>query len=273
MSSLFIVTICCYVSLHAKLRVQNQDSELEDDDSHSSTPLTLTTSTLAVPSQSTLTSSTDDHALTRPDTADSRTEGEVRKVNGVAGSEDNDVGHSGDGIKPSSYRSVHSMEYSVSEDMRQREAERELKEVCSIMDTDFRISSVHGETIDEDYYLIDTQPSGNHNNNNRDNEASFPVGLDNHPGGLGLDMNALASKLAKLEDSVAPRPPQQGQQQQQLLDEEGEEGRDEYDYGNGVNVENRLVSEAEGKVQKSISYSLFEFTCCHKYLSYLEQSP
>ncbi len=85
------------------------------------------------------------------------------------------------------------MEYSVDPEIRQREAERSRqtdKSLYSISTVDYHVSSVQGETIDESYCLIDTQPE----------EESFPIGID-HPGTLrGLDVNALASKLATLED-------------------------------------------------------------------------
>ena len=50
-----------------------------------------------------------------------------------------------------------------------------------------RISTIEGETTDDSYYIIETNP-----------EASFPVGLDTH-GTQHLDVNALASKLASIE--------------------------------------------------------------------------
>ena len=95
------------------------------------------------------------------------------------------------------------MEYSVDPETLRREAEMERaerekltrvdREQCSIEDTDYCISSVQGETIDESYYLIETQPQG---------DSSFPMGLD-EPGAFGLDVNALASKLATLEERRA----------------------------------------------------------------------
>ena len=100
---------------------------------------------------------------------------------------------------PNSYRSINSVEYSVDPEVLQREAKKEREEekkvftssVSSVvlMDTDYCISSVQGETIDESYYLIETQPQG----------SSFPMGLD-EPGSMSLDVNALASKLATLEE-------------------------------------------------------------------------
>ena len=53
-------------------------------------------------------------------------------------------------------------------------------------DMSVRISTVEGETTDDSYYIIETNP-----------EASFPVGLDTH--GSHLDVDALASKLASIE--------------------------------------------------------------------------
>ena len=54
-------------------------------------------------------------------------------------------------------------------------------------DMSIRISTIEGETTDDSYYIIETNP-----------EASFPVGLDTH-GTQHLDVNALASKLASIE--------------------------------------------------------------------------
>ena len=86
------------------------------------------------------------------------------------------------------------MEYSVEPDIKQREMEEKKPEnsVYSISDTDFHIRSVRGETVDEDYCLIDTEPT-------EPTGGSFPVGLDD-PGSLRLDVSALASKLATLDD-------------------------------------------------------------------------
>lgn len=72
------------------------------------------------------------------------------------------------------------------------EAESEDLPIRVIEDTDYCLSSVRGETIDESYYLIETQPQ----------EASFPMGLDDH-GSVRFDVGALASKLATLEDEQA----------------------------------------------------------------------
>ena len=87
------------------------------------------------------------------------------------------------------------MEYSVKPEVKQREAERgRLSQmepsVCSISDIDYRITSIPGETLDEGYCLIDAESKG----------ESFPIGLDD-PGSISLDVSALASKLAKLEDN------------------------------------------------------------------------
>ena len=54
-------------------------------------------------------------------------------------------------------------------------------------DMSIRISTIEGETTDDSYYIIETNP-----------EASFPVGLDTH-GAQHLDVDALASKLASIE--------------------------------------------------------------------------
>lgn len=92
------------------------------------------------------------------------------------------------------------MEYSVDPEVMRREVEKAQEEAESEElpiwvikdDTDYCLSSVKGETIDESYYLIETLPQ----------EASFPMGLDD-PGSLRLDVGALASKLATLEDNQA----------------------------------------------------------------------
>ena len=49
------------------------------------------------------------------------------------------------------------------------------------------ISTIEGETTDDSYYIIETNP-----------EASFLVGLDTH-GAQHLDVDALTSKLASIE--------------------------------------------------------------------------
>lgn len=58
---------------------------------------------------------------------------------------------------------------------------------CAGEDMSIRISTVEGDTTDDSYYIIETNP-----------EASFPVGLDTH-GTQHLDVDALASKLASIE--------------------------------------------------------------------------
>ena len=57
-----------------------------------------------------------------------------------------------------------------------------------------RISTIEGETTDDSYYIIETNP-----------EASFPVGLDTH-GAQHLDIDALASieVARKSEEEVSP---------------------------------------------------------------------
>ena len=54
-------------------------------------------------------------------------------------------------------------------------------------DMSIHISTIEGETTDDSYYIIETNP-----------EASFPVGLDTH-GAQHLDVDALTSKLASIE--------------------------------------------------------------------------
>ena len=54
-------------------------------------------------------------------------------------------------------------------------------------DMSIRISTIEGETTNDSYYIIETNP-----------EASFPVGLDTH-GAQHLDVDTLASKLASIE--------------------------------------------------------------------------
>lgn len=119
-------------------------------------------------------------------------------------------GNEGEGdpldIKPSSYRSVNSMEYSVDPITMRREAgqgegaeSREREEpsgspFCSDGDTNYHLSSVQGETIDECYYIIDTQTRP------LPQETAFPIGLDD-PGRVRLDVDALACKLASLQGS------------------------------------------------------------------------
>ena len=74
--------------------------------------------------------------------------------------------------------------------MKQREAVKEqllLQDVGE--DMSVRISTFEGDTTDDSYYIIETNP-----------ETSFPVGLDTH-GTQHLDVNALASKLASIEVS------------------------------------------------------------------------
>lgn len=173
-------------SLQAKLLVQNQESELERESrsqSHSRNSPVLAglhsnsnnslTNTLRVPYQATPT-------VTSPEDAD----GELV-------------------IPESSYRSVNSMEYSVDPETMRRENERDNKpdpesDKSSIPDSNFSITSVPGETIDESYYLIEATPLDGED----EGEGTFPVGLDN-PGSTSLDVNALASKLATLEGGVA----------------------------------------------------------------------
>ena len=100
-----------------------------------------------------------------------------------------------------SIRSVSSTDYSVDPEVKQREAVKEqllLQDVGE--DMSVRISTIEGETVDDSYYVIETNP-----------EASFPVGLDTH-GTQHLDVDALASKLASIEvtrksegDEASPR--------------------------------------------------------------------
>ena len=87
-----------------------------------------------------------------------------------------------------SIRSVSSTDYSVDPELKQREAVKEqllLQDVGE--DMSIQISTFEGETVDDSYYVIETNP-----------EASFPVGLDTH-GTQHLDVDALASKLASIE--------------------------------------------------------------------------
>lgn len=96
------------------------------------------------------------------------------------------------------------MEYSVDPMSMRREAgqgeESKARErlsgspFCSDGDTNYHISSVQGETIDECYYIIDTQTRPH------PQETAFPVGLDD-PGSVRLDVDALACKLASLQGS------------------------------------------------------------------------
>lgn len=137
---------------------------MEGAQSHSNHSPTGSSSTLRVPSKTTLTSSQS------TETQD---------------------------FEPSSnsYHSVSSVEYSIDPESMKREMERNAssqqeKDAGILSENDYSISSVQGETIDDSYYLIDTHP--------QEEEASFPVGIDN-PGSVRLDVNALASKLAALE--------------------------------------------------------------------------
>ncbi len=174
-------------SLQAKLLVQNQDSDLDSQNQsrnspvsalHSSSTNSLTT-TLRVPYQAPPT-------VTSPSSEDAE---------------------EGPEIPQSSYKSVNSMEYSVDPEVMRRENERLDPEsnrtgdstgVVSDFDSNFCISSVPGETIDESYYLIETAPPGEKPPLGEEGGGTFPVGLDN-PGSTSLDVNALASKLATLE--------------------------------------------------------------------------
>lgn len=82
-------------------------------------------------------------------------------------------------------------EYSVDPEEKKRESARSSSHQSSraeggtTTEVQYHIASVEGDTADESYYLIDTNPQ-------------FPVGVD-VPGNKFLDVNALASKLASLE--------------------------------------------------------------------------
>lgn len=73
-------------------------------------------------------------------------------------------------------------EYSVEPEVRRKESERGSS---GDHDVSYHISAVEGDSLDDSYYLIETNPQ-------------FPVGVD-VPGNRFLDVNALASKLASLE--------------------------------------------------------------------------
>ena len=164
-------------SLHAKLLVQNQDSAL-------TTPSNASPRASPQRPSRSLTNTLQDHAHPSSSTEER-------------------MGQEED-IKPSSYRSVNSMEYSVDPVSKRREVgqgeESTTREgpngspFCSDADTNYHLSSVQGETIDECYYIVDTTQT------RPPQETAFPVGLDD-PGSVRLDVDALASKLASLEGS------------------------------------------------------------------------
>lgn len=76
-------------------------------------------------------------------------------------------------------------EYSVEPRAKKREMERGSSTDQDRKDVSYHISAVEGDSLDDSYYLIETNPQ-------------FPVGVD-VPGNRFLDVNALASKLASLE--------------------------------------------------------------------------
>lgn len=75
--------------------------------------------------------------------------------------------------------------YSVDPEDKKRESARSSSRQSSRAEVQYHIASVEGDTADESYYIIDTNPQ-------------FPMGVD-VPGNQFLDVNALASKLASLE--------------------------------------------------------------------------
>lgn len=76
-------------------------------------------------------------------------------------------------------------EYSVDPEDKKRESVRSSSRQSSRPEVQYHIASVEGDTAEESYYVIDTNPQ-------------FPMGVD-VPGNRLLDVNALASKLASLE--------------------------------------------------------------------------
>ena len=79
-------------------------------------------------------------------------------------------------------------EYSVDPETKKRESARSSSRQSGPTDeVQYHIAAVEGDSVEESYYLIDTNPQ-------------FPVGLD-VPGNQLLDVDALASKLAGLESA------------------------------------------------------------------------
>lgn len=115
-------------------------------------------------------------------------------------------------FQPTSFKSVSSAEYSVDPEVRLREAEREKQQQQAVVRIDdlasdsshpnadgYTIRSVKGATIDEDYYLIDTDTEAL--GTATDVNTSFPMDLENPTGVGSLDFGALASKLRLLEST------------------------------------------------------------------------
>ena len=76
-------------------------------------------------------------------------------------------------------------EYSVDPEVRKRENVRSSGRQSGVEEVTYHMTAVEGDSLEDSYYLIDTNPQ-------------FPVGVD-VPGNKYLDVNALASKLASLE--------------------------------------------------------------------------
>ena len=76
-------------------------------------------------------------------------------------------------------------EYSVDPEVRRRESARSSSRQSGVEGVQYHIAAVEGDSLEDSYYLIDTNPQ-------------FPVGVD-VPGNKFFDVNALASKLASLE--------------------------------------------------------------------------
>ena len=122
--------------------------------------------------------------------------------------ETNAIDHSNrvtSGFQDASFRSVSSLEYSVDPELRQREAEklrRQQERMVSNTDAgqtscdSYTVRSVQGATIDEDYYLIETDQSLSPEAA-KDTTGNLTNPLDM----LGsLDVGALSSKLQLLEN-------------------------------------------------------------------------
>ena len=102
-----------------------------------------------------------------------------------------DPGSTGPMFETGSVHSVNSSDYMVDPELKQREAAKLQLNGTEEIDTAHgcvRISTVEGDSVDDSYYVIESDPQN----------SAFPVGIDS-PGAPRLDVDALASKLASLE--------------------------------------------------------------------------